>query len=97
MRTALPLLLASRVAIMTTRDAASGGTVGIVAAAAFQCSCTCLRAFMFQTQWFVIYRYTVYYRSLHISRSVFSKQPLKDTLWLTCKGEVWKVFKWITV
>ena len=97
MRLALLLLLASRVAIMTTLDAASDGTVGIVAAVAFQCSCTCLSALMFQTKWFVIYRYTVYYRSVHISRSVFSKQPRKDTSWLTCKVEVWEVFKWITV
>ena len=47
---ALSLLLASRVVIMTTCDAASGLTVGIVAALAFQCSCTCLSAFMFQTK-----------------------------------------------
>ena len=92
---ALPLQLASRVVIKTTCDAASGGTVGIVAALAFQCSCTCLNAFMFQTKWFVRYRYTVYNRSLHISRPVFSKQPRKDTPWLTCKGEVWEVFKWL--
>ena len=70
-------------------------TVGIVAALAFQCSCTCLNAFMFQTKWFVRYRYTVYHRSLHISRPVFSKQPRKDTPWLTCKGEVREVFKWL--
>ena len=50
---ALPVQLASRVVIMTTCDAASGGTVGIAAALAFQCSCTCLNAFMFQTKWFM--------------------------------------------
>ena len=43
------------------------------------------------------YRYTVYHRSLHISRSVFSKQSRKDTPWLTCKGEVWEVFRWLIV
>ena len=94
---ALPLQLASRVVILTTCDAASGGTIGIVAALAFQCSCTCLNAFMFQTKWFERYRYTVYNRSLHISRPVFSKQPRKDTPWLTCKGEVWEVFQWLIV
>ena len=86
MRTALPLLLASWVIILTTCDAASGGTVGIVAALTFQCSCTCLNAFMFQTKWFVRYRYIVYHHSLHISRSFFSKQPRKDTPWLTCRA-----------
>ena len=97
MRPALPLLLASRVVIMKTCDASSGLTVGIVAALAFQCSRTCLSAFMFQTKWSVRYRYTVYHRSLHISRLFFSKQPSKDTPWLTCKGEVWEVFKWLIV
>ena len=27
----------------------------------------------------------------------FSKQPRKDTPWLTCKGEVWEVFNWLIV
>ena len=94
---ALPLQLAWRVVIMRNCDATSGGTVGIVAALAFQCSCTCLNALMLQTKWFVRYRYTVYNRSLHISRHVFSKQLRKDTPWLTCKGEVWEVFKWLIV
>ena len=46
----LPLLLASLDVIMTTYDAASGGTVSIVVSLAFQCLCICLRAFMVQTK-----------------------------------------------
>ena len=88
---ALPLQLASRVVIMTP------ATPPVAAQLACTCSCTCLNAFMFQNKWFVRYRYTVYHSSLHISRPVFSKQPRKDTPWLTCKGEVWEVFKWLIV
>ena len=58
---------------------------------------TCLNAFMYQTNWFVRYRYTMYHRSLHISGPVFSKQPRTDNPCFTCKGGIWEVFKWLIV
>ena len=70
----------------------------------WHCGSSRFLVFMYLFKCFYVSNQMVCEISLHSVPSLsphfaiyFSKQPRKDTPWLTCKGEVWEVFNWLIV